>query len=142
MNLFTLLAVTLSLLFATSAHADKITIAAAADLKFAMDEIVTGFNKTHSGDKVQVVYGSSGKFYTQIQQGAPYELFFSADINFPRELAKQGLAASEVKPYAVGRIVLWSTEMDAKKMTLSNLTDPKIRQIAIANPKHAPYGKR
>ena len=142
MNLFKLLAVAISLLFATSAHAEKITIAAAADLKFAMDEIVAGFNKTHSGDEVQVVYGSSGKFHTQIQQGAPYELFFSADINFPRELAKQGLAASDVKPYAVGRIVLWSAEMDAAKMTLANLTDPKITRIAIANPKHAPYGKR
>jgi molybdate transport system substrate-binding protein len=129
-------------LTASSAHAEKLIIAAAADLKFAMDEIVTGFNKTHSGDEVQVVYGSSGKFHTQIQLGAPYELFFSADINFPRELAKQGLAASEVKPYAVGRIVLWSAEMDAAKMTLANLTDPKITKIAIANPKHAPYGKR
>jgi molybdate transport system substrate-binding protein len=88
------------------------------------------------------VYGSSGKFHTQIQQDAPYDLYFSADIGYPRELAKQGLAASEVKPYAVGRIVLWSAEMDAKKMTLGNLTDPKITKIAIANPKHAPYGKR
>lgn len=142
MKLVKVLFVAVSLLMATSAHAAKITIAAAADLKFAMDEIVTGFNKTHPGDEVQVVYGSSGKFHTQIQQGAPYDLFFSADIGFPRELAKQGQAASEVKPYAVGRIVLWSAEMDATKMTLSNLTDPKITKIAIANPKHAPYGKR
>jgi molybdate transport system substrate-binding protein len=91
---------------------------------------------------VQGVYGSSGKFHTQIQQGAPYDLFFSADIGFPRELAKQGQAASEVKPYAVGRIVLWSAAMDATKMTLASLADPKITKIAIANPKHAPYGKR
>lgn len=137
-----LLLVICSLLVATAAHAGKITIAAAADLKFAMDEIVAGFNKDHSGDGVQVVYGSSGKFHTQIQQDAPYDLFFSADIGFPRELARQGLAASEVKPYAVGRIVLWSSEMDAAKMTLATLTDPKITKIAIANPKHAPYGKR
>jgi molybdate transport system substrate-binding protein len=142
MKLVKLLVVVSSLLISTIAHAEKITIAAAADLKFAMDEIVTGFNKNHSGDEVQVVYGSSGKFHTQIQQDAPYDLYFSADIGYPRELAKQGLAASEVKPYAVGRIVLWSAEMDAKKMTLGNLTDPKITKIAIANPKHAPYGKR
>ena len=127
---------------ATTVHAEKITIAAAADLKFAMDEIVTGFNKNHAGDEVQVVYGSSGKFHTQIQQGAPYDLYFSADIAYPRELAKQGQAASEVKPYAVGRIVLWSANMDATKMTLASLADPKITKIAIANPKHAPYGKR
>lgn len=129
-------------LVATNAHAEKITIAAAADLKFAMDEIVTSFKKNHSGNEVQVVYGSSGKFHTQIQQGAPYDLFFSADIGYPRELTKQGFAASEVEPYAVGRIVLWSSGMDATKMTLTSLTDPKIIKIAIANPKHAPYGKR
>ncbi len=131
-----------SLWFAATAHAEKITVAAAADLKFAMDEIVVSFNKNHSGNEVQVVYGSSGKFHTQIQQAAPYDLFFSADIAFARELVKQGLAASDVKPYAIGRIVLWSSEMDAAKMTLANLADPKIIKIAIANPKHAPYGKR
>lgn len=131
------------LLFVTgTAHAEKITVAAAADLKFAMDEIVTGFKKSHTGAELDVIYGSSGKFHTQIQQGAPYDLFFSADINYPRELAKKGMAASEVKPYAVGRVVLWSNSMDATKMTLASLTDPKIARIAIANPKHAPYGKR
>jgi molybdate transport system substrate-binding protein len=142
MKFFKLLFVVSSLLITTTAHGEKITVAAAADLKFAMDEIVTGFNKNHPGDEVQVVYGSSGKFHTQIQQGAPYDLFFSADIGFARELVKQGQAASEVKPYAVGRIVLWSADMDASKMTLASLTDPRITKIAIANPKHAPYGKR
>lgn len=142
MKLLTLLFFSCSLLIAATAHAGKITVAAAADLKFAMDEIVAGFNKDHSGDEVQIVYGSSGKFHTQIQQDAPYDLFFSADIGFPRELARRGLAASEVRPYAVGRIVLWSPEMDVARMTLASLVDPKITKIAIANPKHAPYGKR
>ncbi len=131
-----------ALLCATSAQAAKITVAAAADLKFAMDEIVDVFKKDSGGDEIEVIYGSSGKFQTQIQQGAPYDLYFSADINFPRELAKKGLAASEVKPYAVGRVVLWSATLDATKMTLESLADPKITRIAIANPKHAPYGKR
>lgn len=142
MKLIKLLFVGLSLMFATTAHAEKITIAAAADLKFAMDEIVANFKKGRSGDDIQVVYGSSGKFHTQIRQEAPYDLFFSADIGYPRELAKLGLAASEVKPYAVGRIVVWSADMDAAKMTLASLVDPRIAKIAIANPKHAPYGKR
>ena len=142
MKMFRLLLVACSLLMSTNVHAEQITIAAAADLKFSMDEIVTGFNKSHSGDEVQVVYGSSGKFHTQIQQGAPHDLFFSADIAFPRELAKQGQAASEVKPYAIGRIVLWSADMDAARMTLASLADQKITKVAIANPKHAPYGKR
>lgn len=131
-----------SLLFAAMAHAEKITVAAAADLKFAMDEIVTIFKRGHPADQVDVIYGSSGKFHTQIQQGAPYDLYFSADIGFPRALVKAGLAGSEAKPYAFGRIVLWSASMDASKMTLASLTDPKITRIAIANPKHAPYGKR
>lgn len=142
MQISTLLIMFCFLMVAASAHAEKITVAAAADLKFALDEIVTGFKKNHPGDEVQVVYGSSGKFHTQIQQGAPYDLYFSADIGYPRELAIKGLAASAVKPYAVGRIVLWSAGMDAAKMTLANLADPKITRIAIANPKHAPYGIR
>lgn len=125
-----------------SAHAEKITVAAAADLKFAMDELVQAFNKANQADKVEVTYGSSGKFNTQIQQGAPYDMFFSADIAFPRELMKAGMAASDVIPYAVGRIVLWSAPQDASKMTLKTLADPAITRIAIANPKHAPYGKR
>lgn len=134
-TLFTLLA-------ATSAHAEKITIAAAADLKFAMDEIVAAFKREKPGNEVEVIYGSSGKFHTQIQQGAPYDLYFSADIVYPRELVSKGMAASEVRPYALGRIVLWSNSMDATKMTLASLGDPRIIRIAIANPRHAPYGKR
>jgi len=127
---------------ALPANAEKITVAAAADLKFAMDEIVTSFKQENVGDEVEVIYGSSGKFNTQIQQGAPYDLYFSADIAFPRALAKAGLAASEVTPYAFGRIVLWSATMDATQMTLESLLDAGITRIAIANPRHAPYGKR
>lgn len=142
MKLIKLLFVVFTLFLTTIAHAEQITVAAAADLKFAMDEIVTGFKKEYPGNNLNVTYGSSGKFHTQIQQGAPFDIFFSADISFPRELAAKGFAASEVRPYAVGRIVLWSNSMDATKMTLAGLTDQKITKIAIANPKHAPYGKR
>ena len=130
------------MLLALPAHAEKITVAAAADLKFAMDEIVTAFKKNNPGKELEVIYGSSGKFQTQIQQGAPYDLYFSADIGFPRALAQKGFAASEVKPYAFGRIVLWSATLDATRMTMASLADPKITRIAIANPRHAPYGKR
>jgi molybdate transport system substrate-binding protein len=126
----------------SGARADKITIAAAADLKFAMDEVVSAFKSANPGTDIDVIYGSSGNFFTQIKQGAPYDLFFSADIAYPQQLAASGLAASEAKPYASGRIVLWSGSMDATKMTLQSLVDPKIARIAIANPKHAPYGQR
>jgi molybdate transport system substrate-binding protein len=132
----------LMLSFSTIVCAEHITIAAAADLKFAMDEIVVKFKRENPGNDVEVIYGSSGKFHTQIQQGAPYDLYFSADIAFPRELVKNGFATSEVVPYALGRIVLWSATMNANQMTLESLTDVNIKHIAIANPKHAPYGKR
>ena len=126
----------------STAFAEKITVAAAADLKFAMDEIAVAFKKANPADEVDVIYGSSGKFHTQIRQGAPYDLFFSADIEYPRELAKAGLTASPVVPYAVGRIVLWSPAFDGSKLTLESLADAKFKRIAMANPKHAPYGKR
>lgn len=126
----------------TGAFAEKITVAAAADLKFAMDEISVAFKKANPADEIEVIYGSSGKFHTQVRQGAPYDLFFSADIEYPRELAKVGLAASPVVPYAVGRLVLWSSALDASKLTLESLAEAKFKRIAIANPRHAPYGKR
>lgn len=124
------------------AYAEKAIIAAAADLKYALDEIVTAYRKTDPGAALEVVYGSSGKFHTQIQQGAPYDLYFSADIALPQELVRAGLAAADVRPYGRGRIVLWSTREDASRMTLESLTDPGIVRVAIANPRHAPYGRR
>lgn len=123
-------------------YAEKITVAAAAQLKFAMDEIVNNFNQSQPDHEVSVVYSASGKLLAQIQQGAPYDLFFSADMDFPLELVKSEFAASAVKHYASGRIVLWSATYDATDMTLASLLDPKILRVAIANPKHAPYGMR
>lgn len=126
-----------------AAHAGgSITVAAAADLKFAMDDIVTAFRQAHPADRVDVIYGSSGQFYTQIRQGAPFDLYFSADIAYPQALAKAGLAASVPRRYAIGRIVLWSATLDASKLRLQDLADPRFGRIAIANPQHAPYGKR
>jgi len=120
----------------------QLTIAAASDLKFALSEIVDNFTQQNPSDQIDIVYGSSGKFRTQIEQGAPYDIYFSADIAYPRALAAKGLAASEVMPYAIGRLVLWSATLDATKLTLASLTDARVRHIAIANPSHAPYGQR
>lgn len=143
MKLFkTVLLVTLLLLSTTVAYTETLTVAAAADLKFAMNEIVTSFKKSHPRDQIEVIYGSSGKFFTQIQNSAPYDLYFSADITYPRQLADKGFAASAVTSYAVGRIVLWSNSRNAAGMTLESLLDPTIKKVAIANPRHAPYGKR
>ncbi|MBU1263284.1 MAG: molybdate ABC transporter substrate-binding protein [Thiobacillus sp.] len=130
------------MLLSGHAAAEKFTIAAAADLKFAMDEIIARYKQDHPADMPQVIYGSSGKFHTQIQHNAPYDLYFSADIAYPRQLEQAGFAASPVRPYALGRIVLWSASIDASKLTLASLAAPAIRRVAIANPRHAPYGKR
>jgi len=128
--------------FAPAVLAEKITIAAASDLKACLDEVAANFRKAHAGDEVEVVYGSSGKFKTQIEQGAPFDLFFSADIAFPRDLLKAKLAVGEVHPYAIGRLVLLSKTIDAGTLEVVDLTRSDIRKIAIANPQHAPYGKR
>ena len=142
MKTFAMLLIAVVSCFVAPAKAEKITIAAAADLKFALDEIVTAFERSSPTEQVDVVYGSSGKFYAQLRQGAPFDVYFSADIAFPRALAEDGLAASTVKLYAIGRIVLWSAQLDATHMTLQSLADARIKRIAIANPQHAPYGQR
>ena len=132
----------LALALLTPAKAEELTIAAAADLKFAMAEVVENFRVQHPADKIAVIYGSSGKFLTQIENGAPFDLYFSADIAYPRELESKGLVAGAAQPYAVGRIVLWSLKPELANMTLQKLPQAAISKFAIANPLHAPYGKR
>lgn len=123
-------------------RAEQLTIAAASDLRFAMEDVVELFRRQQPADRIDVVYGSSGKFVAQIGQGAPYDLFFSADSRYPQQLVEAGLAGSAVKPYALGRLVLWSKDFDAAGLSLQDLVDPRFRHIAIANPEHAPYGQR
>lgn len=130
------------LLAPMSALAGSLTIAAAADLKYAMAEVVKNFRAERPDDRVEVIYGSSGKFSTQIANGAPFDMFFSADIQFPRELEKKGLTAGDTRPYAVGRIVLWSLKPELAKTPFRDLPKVAIRKFAIANPQHAPYGLR
>ncbi len=121
-----------------------VTVAAAADLRFAMDELVAAYAATAGGTKIEVAYGSSGAFFAQISSGAPFDLFFSADIDYPRRLEAAGLGAGPTRPYAVGRIVLWVTTaspLDVQGRGLNALLDPAVGRIAIANPEHAPYGR-
>jgi len=132
----------LALSLPASAKAGELIIAAAADLKFAMAEVVENFRVQHPANKIEVIYGSSGKFLTQIVNGAPFDLYFSADITYPQQLASQGLTAGAVQPYAVGRIVLWRLKPELAKVTLQKLPQAAISKFAIANPLHAPYGKR
>jgi molybdate transport system substrate-binding protein len=137
-----LLALTLGTFTPNASAVGSITVAAASDLKFAMDDMVTTYQRAHPADTIHVIYGSSGKFSTQIQQGAPFDLFFSADISYPQALAKAGLTAADPKAYATGRIVLWSASTDASKLSMRDLADAQFDRIAVANPEHAPYGKR
>lgn len=141
MSFMRLLLLCLACLPVAAVQAERLSIAAAADLKFAMPTLIATFKKDHPADTIEATYGSSGAFYAQIRQGAPFDLFFSADKTYPEKLIQDGLAASVAKPYARGRLVLWSTRRDASRMTLAELADPVIRHIAIANPKHAPYGR-
>jgi molybdate transport system substrate-binding protein len=119
-----------------------VTIAAAADLKFAMDSLLHIFSKTHPDLDIRVVYGSSGNFYQQISNGAPFDLFFSADIDYPKQLKEHGIATSDIHLYGTGQLVLWSKTVDPATEKINTLLNPAVRKIAIANPAHAPYGKR
>jgi molybdate transport system substrate-binding protein len=126
-----------------SAQKTELTIAAASDLSAAFKEIVAGFEK-QTGTHVRTSFGSSGNFYAQIQNGAPFDLFFSADIDYARKLETAGLAeAGSLYKYAVGRIVIWTTSsspVEVSKLGMNALLHPSVRKISIANPDHAPYG--
>ncbi len=118
-----------------------VRIAAASNLKFALDSLVAAFTSQRPG-RIDVSYGSSGKLFEQISHGAPFDIFFSADMVYPALLAKKNMATGEPYIYGVGRIVVWSKKVDVKNRGIRSLLDPSVKKIAIANPLHAPYGKR
>lgn len=124
-----------------------VTVAAASDLKFALDEVAAAFEQT-TGHRLRLAYGSSGQFKTQILQGAPFHLFLSADEGFVHELADAGRTEDRGRVYAVGRIGIIvppdsPLEPDGELKDLAAaLRDGRLRKFAIANPDHAPYGAR
>lgn len=129
---------------AGSTLASNILVAAAADLNFAIKDIIAEFEQK-TDHRVKLSLGSSGNFMMQIANGAPFELFFSADIGFPRKLEEQHLAVpNTIFLYAIGRIVVWvakESPINVQELGMQALLDPSIKKIAIANPKHAPYGR-
>lgn len=128
---------------ATSAFSQEVTVAAAADLHSALDEISAQFQSKNSA-RVKVTYGSSGNFYQQIQNGAPFDIFFSANTDYPKKLGTAGLTAPETYyEYARGKIVLLVRQSSTLDLTpgLKVLLDPSVKKIAIADPSHAPYGQ-
>ena len=123
----------------------EVRVAAASDLKFAFDEVATAFQSRNPGIAVKVTYGSSGNFFAQLTNEAPFDLFLSADIEYPRKLIEQGQAVqgSEFQ-YAVGYLVVWvptASPLDLDKLGIRAVADPGVRKVAIANPMHAPYGR-
>lgn len=121
-------------------------VAAASDLQFALPELAEAF-RAQGGGALKLVFGSSGAFTTQIEQGAPFELFLSADQAYVRRLAGQGLTRDDGVRYAQGRIALFAPQGSALKVDgqlqdlRAALADGRLRRFAIANPEHAPYGR-
>ena len=122
----------------------EIRVAAASDLKPALDDLAARYRK-QTRNRLDVTYGSSGNFFSQIQNGAPFDVFFSADIDYPRKLEAAGLAEpGTLYEYAVGRIVLWVpaySQIEPATQRWKALLDASVQKIAIANPEHAPYGR-
>jgi molybdate transport system substrate-binding protein len=120
-------------------------IAAAADLRYALGDVVKDFRQRHAEIRIEPTYGSSGMFYAQLASRAPFDLYLSADVQYPRKLSEQGLTLPGSDfTYADGRIVLWTgnaSGVDVARLGMDALRQPAVRHIAIANPAHAPYGR-
>lgn len=134
-----LLLIVLQLALIGPVQADQLAVAAAADLKFALQDAVEAF----PGHQVKLTFGSSGSLFVQLENGAPFDLFFSADEDYPRKLAANGLAEPQsLYRYAIGRLVLWvpnGSRVEVKRLGMRALE--VATRIAIANPLHAPYGR-
>lgn len=117
-------------------------VAAAAQLRFVLEAIAAEYRERYPENAIELQYGSSGRFYAQITHGAPFDVYLSADMDYPAALVDAGFAASDVMPYAIGRIAIWSSTVDARALTLTDLADERFRRVAIANPRLAPYGER
>ncbi len=125
---------------ATPAAAGSLTVAVAANVQFAFDDLRAAFTRV-TGIEVQTVIGSSGKIAAQVRNGAPYDVFLSADMDYPQALRKEALASTEPKVYAYGTLVLWTLSDLDLTPGVPLLVDPKVGKIAIASPKLAPYGR-
>ena len=122
-----------------SKKSEKISIATAANMQFAMNELCTAFTEK-SGINCDIIISSSGKLTAQIKEGAPYDLFVSADMKYPEDLYRSGFTTKKPEIYAFGKLVLWSIT-DGIIPSITNLEQPEVRHIALANPKTAPYGQ-
>ncbi|PLY09858.1 MAG: molybdate ABC transporter substrate-binding protein [Arcobacter sp.] len=129
------------LLIVSSAFAERINIAVAANVSYAIDDLIAEFNKTNPDTKVEVTLGSSGKLTAQIKNGAPYNLFMAANMKYPKALYSDKIAITKPKIYAQGSLAILSTKKLDFTKGINLAIDSKVDKIAIANPKTAPYGK-
>lgn len=132
----------LALVVSPAVLGQQLTVAAASSLRPALDYLVAAYAAENPGHQVEIIYGSSGRLMAQIINGAPFDVFMSADMAFPQNLYDEGEATSAPVVYGLGRIVLWSAHLNAAELTLANLADDGIQRIAIAQPSVAPYGQR
>jgi molybdate transport system substrate-binding protein len=141
-SLFSILVAFMLLAFVTAKAQQKITIVAAANLKVALDSVTTVFKIQYPNIDTQVTYGASGKLFEQISNGASFDLFFSADMDYPNKLKEKNLTASEIKMYATGKLAIWSKKTDPNIKKTNTLLNANIVKISIANPATAPYGEK
>src|SRR5215471_8585656 len=128
-------------MLASSFAQNKLTVAAAANVQFVMYELTKDFESS-TGIKTDIILNSSGKLNAQIKEGAPYDVFVSADMKYPEELYKTGFAISSPNVYANGLLVLWTTQPNITPgADLKILTSDAVKKIAVANPQTAPYGE-
>ncbi len=136
--------VTLLLSSCQPAGQPPLRIAAAADLLFAMPELIASFEEVVDAPPMEVIFGSSGNMVSQVRQRAPYDLFFSANRAYPEALARAGrVQEDELFTYAYGRLAVWARAdrgLDVEGQGMALLADPRIQRVSLANPQHAPYG--
>ncbi len=140
------LALAAALLLGASAQAQgprQVRVAAAADLKWALEEVRTAFEQERPGTTLALTFGSSGNLHAQLLQKAPFDVFLSADLEYPKRLVEAGLAHG-LFTYAIGHLVLWvprASPLALDKLGLAAVKEPSVRKVSLANPRHAPYGR-
>lgn len=122
--------------------AQKVQVAAAANLRDVLTEIKTAYQKTRPNAQINLTFGSSGTLVQQIMNGASFDLFMSADNQYPLKLKEKGLTVGNMKTYAYGQLALYSSTLNVRQLGMNALQDNRVKKIALANPQTAPYGER
>jgi len=130
------------LLATITLSAQKVNVAAAANLRYVLDEMKTAYLKQNPNAKVNLTFGASGMLVQQIQNGASFDFFMAADNEFPVKLKIKGLTTGPMSTYAFGKLAIYSTTLNVEKLGLEALKSTAIKKVAIANPETAPYGER